>query len=312
MDVLFWVIILCLQCVTWLLIALPLQRYAVSDFSAKHLASGAGGALGTKLRWLFRVRDHLAVLRFASVFFCILLTISLLNYRYTPWLSAAATVALLLGAVLFAKLSFMQNFSEKILLAHLSYVQSLTRFLNPFLRPFVGFFQTTPRQVASYEELQDDIRRLPSTILNPTQKQHIEAVLTAETKTAKEIMTPKRRIVMVEPSATLGPVLLSDLQKSGHGFFPVASKKGTPEGILHLRDVSNIHDAKQRLHVRDLMKDYLAWVTDDMNLIQLTCHFLKEKQYILFVKTTEGEFAGIVTVADLIKHLVGITEASGE
>ena len=57
----------------------------------------------------------------------------------------------------------------------------------------------------------------------------------------------------VEPSATLGPIVLSDLQKTGHGYFPVLASGGDVEGILRLADVSDIAAAKKRSTVSELL-----------------------------------------------------------
>jgi len=121
-------------------------------------------------------------------------------------------------------------------------------------------------------------------------------------------MTHKKRVVMVEPSATLGPIVLSDLQKSGHGYFPVATKKGEPEGILTLSDVSDIQLAKQRSSVRDIMSQHIAWVEESTSLYELAGAILQEKQYLILVRNLEGEFSGVVTMADLMKHLLGIVK----
>lgn len=306
MSVLYWVIIIFLQGVVWLLITLPLWRYAVSEFSAKRLAADAGGKQGATLRWLFRFRDYVAVLRFFFATLCILITLSLLNQLYMPWPSLGILLILLMVALLAARLSFMANNAEKLLFANVQYVQKMVQLFGGILKPFTNYFQLQIQSVDSYEEFLDHIRRLPSTVLNPQQKLRIETVLSADSKVVKDIMTLKKRVVSVEPAATLGPILLSDLEKSGHGFFPVATKKGEPEGILELRDIADIHDAKKKVHVRELMKDHIVWVADDTDLIALTDLFLKAKQHILFVRSPEGEFSGIVTIADLIKHLVGI------
>lgn len=306
MSVLYWVFIICLQAAIWLLIAVPLWRYAVTEYSAKQLAQQAGGSRGTKVRWIYRFREELAVLRLGMVTICALLTVSFLNQLYGPWTSFGWTLLLLIIAAFMAKLSFMIDSAENILLKNIVYVQVLVKHTSVALRPFTRFFAVQSLHVGSHDEFIEELRRLPSTVLTPHQKQRIETVITADTKTVKDIMTPKKRVVTVEPSATLGPILLSDLEKSEHGFFPVATKKEEPKGILQLRDVADIHDAKQKVHVRELMKDHIVWVADDTNLIALTDLFLKAKQHILFVRNPEGEFAGIVTVADLIKHLVGI------
>lgn len=308
MSVLYWVFIICLQAAIWLLIAVPLWRYAVTEYSAKQLAQQAGGSRGTKVRWIYRFREELAVLRLGMVTICALLTVSFLNQLYGPWASSGWTLLLLIIAAFMAKLSFMIDSAENILLKNIVYVQVLVKHTSVALRPFTRFFAVQSLHVGSHDEFIEELRRLPSTVLTPHQKQRIETVISADTKNVKDIMTPKKRVVMVEPSATLGPIVLSDLQKSGHGYFPVATKKGEPEGILALHDIADIHQAKQRSHVREVMKEYIVWVEEGDTLLTLTQRLLKDKQHLMLVRNETGGFSGVVTTADIINHLTSITE----
>ena len=114
----------------------------------------------------------------------------------------------------------------------------------------------------------------------------------------------------VEPGAALGPIVLSDLQKSGHGHFPVMTKKGEPEGVLVLSDVSDIESAKKRLVVRDIMSSHISWVDEEYSLASLMQEFLENKQYIIFVNNSDDLFTGIITVADLLKHSIGVVKES--
>lgn len=52
----------------------------------------------------------------------------------------------------------------------------------------------------------------------------------------------------------------------------------------------------------------IAWVEEDASLFELAKAFLEEKQYIALVKNQEGECSGLVTIADLMKHLLGIVK----
>jgi CBS domain containing-hemolysin-like protein len=163
-------------------------------------------------------------------------------------------------------------------------------------------------QISSQEELLDILRRLPSTVVNPVERQRLENIMLAENKTVKDIMTNKKRVILVSPSATLGPVVLSDLQKTGHGYFPVATPKGEVEGVLNLGDVADIHEAKQRSTVRELMSDQMSWVNSGSTIYDLIHVFLRDKQYLVLVRGDDQEFAGVVTIADVMKHLLAITK----
>lgn len=307
MQVFFWVLIVGLGGILCLLVAMPLYRYRMSDFAGKRFAAEFGKN-SEHIRWLLRFRDQVAVLRMVLVFLTTLLLIIIATQLYVAWGGVLIATLFLLVAACCSKISFMQDIVEKLLFKRVSYVQQVVRITSPVLHFFTTPFQITASRPTSYDEFLDTLRRLPSTVLAPQQKQRIESVLSAEEKKVKDIMTLKNRVIAAEPSATLGPVVLSDLEKSGHQYFPVMTKKGEPQGILNLKDLDNIHDAKQRTHVRDIMKEYIVWVEEGDSLFALTQRLLKEKQHIMLVRNEEGEYCGLVTTADIVKHLTSITE----
>jgi CBS domain containing-hemolysin-like protein len=56
------------------------------------------------------------------------------------------------------------------------------------------------------------------------------------------------------------------------------------------------------------MSAHTAWAQEDASLFELAAAFLKEKQYVMLVRNQEGEFSGLVTIADLMKHLLGVVK----
>ena len=88
----------------------------------------------------------------------------------------------------------------------------------------------------------------------------------------------------------------------------MVTKKGEPEGILKLSDISDLQTAKQRSQVREQMSSHLSWVEESTSLYELAAAILQEKQYLVLVRNENAEFSGIVTIADLMKHLVGIVK----
>lgn len=289
-------------------LALNLNRYRLSAFELRsdfaHKADAKSRMFKKINRYLreittLQVIDISALLLMISGFF-VYLEQSLLGIVYA---------AVLTGTLwLLARISFIQNLAAHIFEGHYESVCSIAQQFKGVLR-FIqpaGSSEATPKSKA---ELVDIIQTLPSTTLLPVERQRLELVLSANEKNVKAIMTPKKRVITIEPSATLGPVVLSDLQKSGHGYFPVATKKGEPEGILTLSDVIDLELAKQHSTIRDLMTTHLTWVEEDTSLFELAQAILEEKQYVVLARDQEGNFSGLVTISDLMKHLVGITKS---
>lgn len=310
MRTFLWVVVALDQLAILLIGAVKLEKFQLSEFQFRSKLAEQSGQSARQLRSLHK--NLPPIKSFQLVELCILgvvLTALLTSLIAPPALGAIYTLLSFLVIALLAKLSIIQNIAEKLFQRSLDFLIKTTTFLAPFLKLLGSYKTPSANQPASYEEFSDLVRRLPSTVLTPTQRQHLEAILSSEAKTVKDIMTTKKRVVTVEPSATLGPIVLSDLQKTGHGYFPVATKKGEPEGILTLSDLMDLEVAKQRSTVRELMSAHLAWVEEDTPLIELARAILEEKQYVVLVRNEDGDFSGLVTISDLMKHLVGITKS---
>ncbi len=280
--------------------ALDLRRYFASQFILRQ-------SRDSKLKLINKRYRDIAALRLVDLVTFITIGGGLLVYLER---SLIGVVYALVGiAVLYfiSKLSFVSNGAAIIFEQHYEFVCRLAGRLQ-FALQYVSVQLPQPQKFQSRDELIDVMKALPSTVLPPVERQRMELLLSSSEKTVKDIMTPKRRVTMVEPSSTLGPVVLSDLQKSGHGYFPVVPKKGEPEGVLALGDLADIHQAKQRATVRELMTPHVSWVEEAVSLYALAETFLHEKQYLLLVRDTDANFSGVVTIADLMKHLLGVVK----
>lgn len=286
--------------------ALDLNRYRLSAFELRTQLAHRSDQKSRLLRQINKYISEIATLRTIDTTSLLIVLAGLLAYLEQSLVGIPYALGAAMLAWLIARIPFMRDISAVIFERHAIFICQLAQRGGPILR----FIQrpSVPQLAGSKAELLDSIQTMPSTVLLPIERQRLELVLQAEEKTVQSIMTPKKRVVMVEPSATLGPIVLSDLQKSGHGYFPVATKKGEPEGILTLSDVADIQQAKQRSSVRELMSSHVAWVEENTSLYGLAEAFLDEKQYIILVRNLEGEFSGIVTIADLMKHVLGVVK----
>lgn len=279
-------------------LALDLRRYYASAFELRQNKDRL-------LKLINKYHQDLLALQKVDLVVLLVSLTGLLVYLEESLTGVGYALGATIGLYMIAKLSLVKYAARYLFELHYESVCKLARVLHPILK-YIAVSLPSASSVQSREEFIDRLQGLPSTVLVPLERQRVELLLNASQKTVKDIMTPKRRVVMVEPASTLGPVVLSDLQKSGHGYFPVATKKGEPEGILDLNDLSDIQQAKQRSQVREVMSHQVSWVEETTSLYELAEAFLVEKQYLLLVRNSEGMFSGVVTVADLMKHLVGV------
>jgi len=285
-----------------------LDQFELSEFAFREQLAHHSGKTAKLRRSLFKHLPEVRLLQRVELVTAGIVLVALYSHLWQPVLGTVYAAISLLIITALTRLSLLQTLSLHLFEATLELVLKTAVSLQP-LWYLIGLPKRKElAQPSSIEEFTDQLRRLPSTVLSPLRRQRLESVLESETKTVKAIMTPKKRVVMVEPSATLGPIVLSDLEKSGHGHFPVATKKGEPEGILTLAGVSDLEQAKQRVVVREQMSSHVSWVEEDTSLYELAAAFLQEKQYLILVRNLEGNFSGVVTIADLMKHLLGIVK----
>jgi len=303
-----WVVAGIDQLFILLIAGVKLDQFELSEFAFREQMSEYTGKIAKLRRSLHKKLPQVRLLQRLELVIAGVLSVTLLTQLVQPILGALYALILFALINVLTRIRFVQTVSIKLFEPSLELILKTTEILQP-----IWFVVGTskPREIvqpASLEEFTDQLRRIPSTVLNPTRRQRLESVLESEDKSVKDIMTPKRRVVMVEPSATLGPIVLSDLEKSGHGYFPVATKKGEPEGILKLSDLSDLQTAKQRSQVREQMSSHISWTEETATLYELALIILREKQYLILVRNEANEFIGVVTIADLMKHLLGVVE----
>jgi len=120
-----------------------------------------------------------------------------------------------------------------------------------------------------------------------------------------EVMTPKGEIDTIDRRELLGPLVLDDLHKTGHSFFPV-----TNGGIDHVVGVLPIGsflslDSKRSITAEKAMIPYVERIKESAPLREALVRFLKTHQHLLIVENDEGETVGVVTLNDIVAMLFG-------
>ena len=122
-------------------------------------------------------------------------------------------------------------------------------------------------------------------------------------KQVVDALVPKRVVTMVAASDHIGPVLMDELNKSGHSRFPVYDQKlDNIVGILYLHDLVG---ARKTGSVADVMSHKLTYVHEDFTLYQTLQAFLKTKQHLFLVVNSFEELVGIITIEDVMEQMIG-------
>ena len=142
-------------------------------------------------------------------------------------------------------------------------------------------------------------------VVDPQEREMIESVIQFRDTTVAEAMTARPDIIGLPVNAWLAQVK-SILQESGHSRIPVY--EGTIDkivGVLYARDlIRHLGEPSERFEVRTAMRP--AFVVPETKPIRdVLQDFRKQKVHIAIVLDEYGGTAGLITIEDVLKELVG-------
>lgn len=307
MKTFMWFIVVIDQVALVLIGGMHFNRYRVSDYRFSQQLSTLDKSQAKLQRHIFKKLPEILVLQQLASIICrtILATLFSLLFGFTLGLAYSLISFLIISQVV--RLNYVQKKSEQLFMYSTNLVFKKIKLLSP-LFSLLGFAKgVMASQISSYDEFKDTLRRLPNAALSVDRRQKLETVLDSEELSVGQCMTAKKDVATVQSSATLGPITLSDLQKTSHGYFPVVSKENDIEGILRLGDISDISSAKKASKVSELLSHHISWIDESASLHEAAELFLDEKQYIIMVNDDSNEWSGILTMADLLKHTIGFS-----
>ncbi len=131
----------------------------------------------------------------------------------------------------------------------------------------------------------------------------VEHTLQFADKKVSDILTPRRVVKAVSADDTIGPVLMTDLHKSGFSRFPTyEGKQDNIVGVLYLKDLVR---AKTGGTVAKVMSKQVCYVHEDQPLTEALDAILKTHQQLFIVVNSFEEYVGIVTIEDIMEEIVG-------
>jgi len=131
----------------------------------------------------------------------------------------------------------------------------------------------------------------------------VKSALTFSDQIIRDVMTPKRVVKTVASSDSIGPILMTELHKSGFSRFPVTGDDPNHiVGTLYMHDLVN---AKQGGSVKDLMKKSVYYVNEEKRLDHALQAFLRTKHHLFIVVNSFEEIVGIITIEDVIEQVLG-------
>ncbi|WP_129670888.1 hemolysin family protein [Candidatus Chloroploca sp. Khr17] len=187
-------------------------------------------------------------------------------------------------------------------------VVSLLAFSTQLVLRLLGLDKTLPAQVTE-EDIQALVREGASGgEVTLHEQQLIESIFEFSDQQVRQIMTPRRDIVMIEAEATLGQIMPQVLE-DGYSRFPIY--QDTPDqiiGIVHVRDLLMLyHREGEAALVRSVISPPL-YVAEHSLAAQLLATFRKQQRHMAIVVGEEGGVEGLVTLEDVLEEIVGNIE----
>ncbi|MCH2262610.1 MAG: CBS domain-containing protein [Candidatus Thioglobus autotrophicus] len=176
-----------------------------------------------------------------------------------------------------------------------------------FLRLFKKNFQQTlkPRAklMQALEEAEDNL------VIDPYSRSVIEGVMQVESLTVRDVMVPRSKMIMIDSESSTSE-LLQIMVSSYHSRFPIHNKEqDSILGIVLAKDLLShfAQDDNDEFNYREYLRDALS-VPESKPLGALLREFQQNKSHMAIVMDEYGEFAGLVTLEDVIEQIVGEIE----
>jgi CBS domain containing-hemolysin-like protein len=201
---------------------------------------------------------------------------------------------------------------RKPLQAYLVYILWLVRF---FMKPFSIIARQMLTVIVSHEEpteqeQEEEIRLLAersaqSGALSGDERDLISNALSLDDVSVESIMTPRTVVTFLRNSLTVEEIC-RDLKVISFARLPVYGESiDDIVGIVRRRDILEANsEGKAGLTMDDLKSDAL-FVPEAASGLQALQQFMKNHQQIAVVVDEYGSTAGVITMEDIVEHLLG-------
>ncbi len=211
---------------------------------------------------------------------------------------------LLILAPLLVRVSFIRTLADKFRDFIWPYALRVTDWISPVLKLLrARDIATEKLRVYSQDELLDIIHRSPG-VLSQSEVKRLDASLAFDSRIVSDIMTPKSQIVTADAHDTLGPLVMSELHKSGHSRYPVID--GDIDhivGVLYLKELIDLKSEHQT--VSAAMDKKVYYIREDQDLEHALHGFLRSHHHLFVVINEYRETVGLLALEDVIEALIG-------
>ncbi len=204
---------------------------------------------------------------------------------------------------------------ERVALFVATPIYFLTTLLSPFFLIYDRFRTKNTSPSVTEEEIREwiNVGEMEGAI-EEEEKEMIYSVLRFNDTTAKEIMTPRPDVAVIEDTLTLEEAV-SHFRETGFSRVPVYhDKTDNIFGTLNFKDLFNAYSTDNRkASVKTLMLDVYC-VPESKKIDVLLRELQVRRVHMAIILDEFGGFSGVVTFEDILEELVGdiMDESDGD
>jgi putative hemolysin len=227
-----------------------------------------------------------------------------------PWASLLIVGPLLWIAFSLIPATRRTNFGVRLTLFVTPFLAWLLNYLHPLLSRGADAVQRRyitgdHTQLFERDDLLELIRKQQAQPDNRVSEEELEIArraLTFDDYKVADLLIPRKQVKTVLPGDTVGPILIDEVHKSGHGYALVRETKNGPLiGSLH---VSRLN-LKSQGKAGDLMEDTVYYLHENDSLTEALHAFFTTNHPLFVVINSFEEYVGVISIESIIKHLLG-------
>ncbi len=180
--------------------------------------------------------------------------------------------------------------------SNLTWIEKLTK-----------FFLKEPENRKDLESILEDAQA--QDLIEADSLLMLKGVLEVADSKVKSVMIPRVQVAYVDEVDSL-ETIISKMLETSHSRYPVFSIEDEIVGVLMAKDVLRAMAQKQLNNHADLQKLYRnpKMISESKRLNVLLRDFKESRNHMALVVDEYGEFAGLVTIEDVLEQIVGEIE----
>lgn len=185
-------------------------------------------------------------------------------------------------------------------------LRKIVKWLDPKLEKYrpVKPPKTTPKYTPrSIEDFIGVLQRTPKNILSSRDRDRIAAIMSFDSRTVKELMVPKSKMIFVNEKEILGPLTLDKLYKSGFTNFPVVDSREKVKGIIHT-EALNALEVKKTDRAEKYLDKTVNYLHVNDSLKFAVEEIERTNSYYFLVLDEQGSLTGFFTIQILLDYLL--------